>query len=248
MNTVETNMADAIAKDKSKAILVKASAGTGKTYCLVERIKALVDMGVDPKLILAFSFTVDAAQNIRQRVTDGDLMTIGTIHSVSYRIIREYGEKSYYVLDSFALSSFVFDIFKKSKIEYSKYNQYMARIDLAKNIYVNYYSLVKNNGIELRKFFGNDLKLMSFAKEFESRKESQHKITFSDMQLKAYCLLTEKPNILSLVHERWKYIFLDEAQDASNVDIALVNILANKYKQLFVVGDIKQKIFSWRTG
>ena len=91
-------------------------------------------------------------------------------------------------------------------------------------------------------FFENNHKLVGFAREFEAKKERQHKITFSDMQLKAYDILRKNPAILDSRQERWKYIFLDEAQDASNVDIAVIMLLAEKYKQLFRwVGDIKQK-------
>lgn len=232
----------------SGGICITASAGTGKTFALVNKISRCVKDGVNPVNILAFCFTVDAANELKNRISDGSLMTIGTIHSVAFSIIREHGKKRYFVLENGMQQKFIFDIFKELKIDFDKYGKYMSIIDLAKNMFPDYYELLEDNSEIITTFYNHDNKLISFARELESKKEKQHKIMFSDMQLKAYILLRDNPNILDNRQERWKYIFLDEAQDASNVDVAVIMLLAEKYKQLFVVGDIKQKIFSWRTG
>lgn len=229
-------------------ISVSASAGTGKTHCLVEKIKHCVANGVNPINILAFTFTVDSAQEFRKRIPNSELITVGTIHSVMYQIIRENSPKRYFVLDNGYQKKFVFDIFKELKIDYINYNKFLSRIELAKNIFPEYYDMLEDRDQNLLSFFENNHKLIGFAQEFEKKKEKQHKIVFSDMQLKAYDILRKNPAILDSRQERWKYIFLDEAQDASNVDIAVIMLLAEKYKQLFVVGDVKQKIYQFRTG
>jgi DNA helicase II / ATP-dependent DNA helicase PcrA len=232
----------------SGGIVITASAGTGKTYCLVEKVKYLILQGINPVNILCFTFTQDAAQEFRNRIPNNETMTIGTIHAISLKIIKENSPKRYFVLDNGMQHKFVFDIFKELKIDFDKYNKYLSRIDLAKNIFLDYYNLIEDNDQLITSFFDDNNKLISFAREFEIKKEKQHKITFSDMQLKAYNILKNNPSILDNRQERWKYIFLDEAQDASNVDVALVSILAQKYHNLFVVGDVKQQIFQFRTG
>ncbi|MFA6377317.1 MAG: UvrD-helicase domain-containing protein [Acholeplasmataceae bacterium] len=232
----------------SGGIAVTAGAGTGKTYTLVNKIQHCIDSGINPINILAFTFTVDSAQEFRKRIPNNELITIGTIHSVMYQIIRENSPKRYFVLDNGYQKKFVFDIFKELNVDYMNYNKFLSRVDLAKNMFPEYYDMLENRDQNLLSFFENNHKLIGFAREFEAKKERQHKITFSDMQLKAYDILRKNPAILDSRQERWKYIFLDEAQDASNVDIAVIMLLAEKYKQLFVVGDIKQKIFSFRHG
>jgi len=232
----------------SGGIAVTAGAGTGKTYTLVNKIQHCIDSGINPVNMLVFSFTVDAANELKNRIKNGHLITVGTIHSVMYQIIRENSKKRYFVLDNGYQKKFVFDIFKELKIDYMNYNKFLSRVDLAKNMFPEYYDMLENRDQNLLSFFENNHKLIGFAREFEAKKERQHKITFSDMQLKAYDILRKNPAILDSRQERWKYIFLDEAQDASNVDIAVIMLLAEKYKQLFVVGDIKQKIFSFRHG
>jgi DNA helicase-2/ATP-dependent DNA helicase PcrA len=232
----------------SGGIAVTAGAGTGKTYTLVNKIQHCIDSGINPVNMLVFSFTVDAANELKNRIKNGHLITVGTIHSVMYQIIRENSPKRYFVLDNGYQKKFVFDIFKELQIDYLNYNKFLSRIDLAKNMFPEYYDMLEDRDQNLLSFFENNHKLIGFAQEFEAKKEKQHKIVFSDMQLKAYDILRKNPAILDSRQERWKYIFLDEAQDASNVDIAVIMLLAEKYKQLFVVGDVKQKIFSFRTG
>lgn len=228
-------------------IVVTASAGTGKTHTLVNKVNKIVESGVSPINILVFSFTVDASEELRSRITNGQLMTIGTIHSVMFQIVREHSPKRYYVLDNGDQMKFAFRIFKELKIDYDKYNKYMGTIELAKNIFPDYYELLENNSGVIDKYF-NDSRLLSFANEFERERERCHKICFSDMPLKAYQILKNNPSVLEHRQERWKYIFLDEAQDASRVDVAIILLLANKYRNLFIVGDIKQKIYGFRTG
>jgi DNA helicase-2/ATP-dependent DNA helicase PcrA len=223
-------------------IVVTASAGTGKTYSLVEKVKYSVEKGINPINMLIFTFTVDAALELKKRVKDGQLMTIGTMHSVMYQIIRENSKKRYFVLDSGAQTRFIMDIFKEMKIDFDKLSSYTGAIGMAKNTYTDYYDLLENSPQLLEEYFGN-AKILSFAMEYEKKKEKSHKIDFDDMTLKAHNILLENPSILDNRQERWKYIFVDEAQDLCPPQIDVVKLLGNKYKNLFVVGDEKQAIY-----
>lgn len=232
----------------SGGIAVSASAGTGKTYCLVEKVKRLISDGVNPINILVWTFTVDAANELKNRIPNGQLMTIGTIHSVMFQIIREHSAKRYYVLDGGAQTKFIFDILKELKIDFDKAGTYMDMIGIAKNTFIDYYELLESSPQSLEVFFG-DKKLLAFAIEYEKKKEHCHKIDFEDMALKAFKIMSESESILDSRHERWKYIFLDEAQDVSFVQAEIVRLLSSKYKNLFVVYDIKQAIYgSFRAG
>jgi len=224
-------------------IVVTASAGTGKTYSLVNKVKYCVEQGVNPVNMLIFTFTVDAANELKKRVPNGSLMTIGTIHSVMYSIIREHSPKRYFVLDNGAQMKFVMDLFKELKIDFDCLGKYLGLVGMAKNTYTDYYELLQHSPQLLEEFFGNS-KVLNFAMEYEKKKEHNHKIDFDDMTLKAYELLSNNPNILDNRQERWKYIFVDEAQDLCPPQIDIINLLAEKYKNLFIVGDEKQAIYA----
>lgn len=223
-------------------IVVRASAGTGKTYSLVEKVNHLVKTGVNPVNILVFTFTLDAANELKSRIQDGAQMTVGTIHSVMLQIIREHHPKRYNVLDNGKQLKFIFDIFKEQRIEFDNYHNYTSKISMAKNIFTDYQELLDKNPDVILEFF-NDERLYDFAVEYERKKEQYHKIDFDDMALKAFDLLDKNHNILDNRQERWKYIFVDEAQDLCQPQIDIIKLLAEKYKNLFIVGDEKQAIY-----
>jgi DNA helicase-2/ATP-dependent DNA helicase PcrA len=227
----------------SLPIVVTASAGTGKTYSIVNKIQDCLNKGVNPLNILVFTFTVDAANELKNRIQNGQLMTVGTIHSVMFQIIRENSPKRYFVLDNGAQMRFVFNIFRENRIDYDRYQKYMSKIGFAKNYFTNYYDLIEEEPEILIEFF-KDKKLFSFAMQYEAEKERQHKIDFDDMTLKAYQILRDNPDVLEHRQERWKYIFTDEAQDLCPPQIEIIKLLAAKYQNLFIVGDEKQAIYA----
>ena len=227
----------------SGGIAVTASAGTGKTYSLTKKIEDCVAKGINPINMLVFTFTTDAANELKKRIGNaGSLMTVGTIHSVMLQIIREHGKKRYYVLDAGGQLRFAFDILKDLKMDFDRANRYLGAIGFAKNKFTDYYDLLENSPEFLEEFFG-DKNLFSFALEYERKKEHCHKIDFDDMTLKAFEILNNNPSILDNRQERWKYIFVDEAQDLCPPQTDVIKLLARKYKNLFIVGDEKQAIY-----
>jgi DNA helicase-2/ATP-dependent DNA helicase PcrA len=136
--------------DSKFPIVVTASAGTGKTYSIVNKIQDCIEKGINPLNMLVFTFTVDAANELKNRIKNGQLMTVGTIHSVMYQIIRENSPKRYFVLDGGMQTKFVFNIFKENKIEYDKYSTYMGKVGFAKNMFSNYYELMKGASTQNR--------------------------------------------------------------------------------------------------
>lgn len=231
--------------DAAFPIIVTASAGTGKTYSLVNKIQDCLQKGMNPLNMLVFTFTVDAANELKNRILGSQLMTVGTIHSVILQIIRENSPKRYFVLDNGAQTKFVFRIFKDNSIDYDRYNTYMSKIGFAKNYFTDYYDLLENSPEFLTEFF-KDSKLSSFAMQYEAEKERCHKIDFDDFTLKAYNILKNNPEVLARCQERWQYIFVDEAQDLCPPQIDIIKLLAARYQNLFVVGDVKQAIYGFR--
>lgn len=223
-------------------VVVTASAGTGKTYSIVNKIQHCIDTGINPLNILVFTFTVDAANELKSRIKNGQMMTVGTIHSVMLQIIRENSRKRYYVLEGGQQMKLIFDIFKEDRIDFDRFNPYMTKIGFAKNMFPDYYDLIENSPETLIEFF-KDPKLFAFAIRYENEKERQHKIDFDDMTLKAYAILRDNPDVLEHRQERWKYIFVDEAQDLCPPQIEVIKLLGHKYQNLFVVGDEKQAIY-----
>jgi DNA helicase II / ATP-dependent DNA helicase PcrA len=230
--------------DAEFPIVVTASAGTGKTYSIVNKVQDCLKKGVNPLNMLVFTFTVDAANELKNRIENGSTMTIGTIHSVMYQIVRENSTRRYFVLDNGKQMKFVMGIFKDMKIDFDYLHRYINSVGFAKNKFADYYEILNEAPEMLSRFFGDDSRLVEFAKEYEARKEHCHKIDFDDMTLKALGILRSRPDVLDNRQERWKYIFVDEAQDLCPPQTEIIKLLASKYKNLFIVGDEKQAIYA----
>ena len=238
MNTVETNMADAIAKDKSKAILVKASAGTGKSHALVSRLKYRIDNGfVNSNEVIAFTFTKDSAADLVQKIGYTEA-TIGTIHSISLKLLREYFDLKCYVLDDYGKQSMIFDILRKNKIKLKYMNECLEYISFNKNRRIDYYaylnSLLHPNIVE------------SVAIEYEKQKTKSHKIDFDDMCLMLLDKMNKNQDISNKIQDSYTEIYLDEAQDVNTIQAKLFVELTKNNKNVFIVGDVKQKIYGFR--
>jgi DNA helicase-2/ATP-dependent DNA helicase PcrA len=224
-------------------IIITASAGTGKTYCLTKKIEYMIQNGINPLNILAFTFTVDAANELRQRIQGSELMTVGTIHSIALQVIREHSTKKYFVLKDFEQRKYVFDLFKEMRIDFDRYNAYMGKIGFAKNKYIDYYEMLDGNQSHLCELMGEKMAWAEFAYQYEAKKEQMHKIDFDDMAPFAVKILKENKHILDSRQERWKYIFVDEAQDLCPPQAEFIELLGAKYKNVLAVGDIKQAIY-----
>ncbi len=232
--------------------LILAGAGSGKTKVLTERIINLIDNGISPYNILAITFTNKAAKEMRSRVENklGDIsqsIFIGTFHSFGLRILREnYIDIGYTsnitILDSDDVKSIVKRILKENGYDTSKYD--------IKTI-VNKISSAKNDGIspdEYRKLYLNDLDIVIglVYKEYTKLLKDNNSVDFDDLLLKPVELFKKNKDILEKYQERFKYILVDEYQDTNSIQYELCKLLASKNKNIFVVGDTNQSIYSFR--
>lgn len=237
---------------KDGPCLVLAGAGSGKTKVLTQRIINLIDSGVSPYNILAITFTNKAAKEMRNRVENKlgsitDSIFIGTFHSFGLRILREnYIDIGYTsnitILDTDDAKAIVKRILKENGYDPAKYEI---------RTIINKISSAKNDGIspdEYTKLFLNDLDIVIglVYKEYTKLLKDNNSVDFDDLLLKPVELLKKNKIILEKYQERFKYILVDEYQDTNSIQYELCKLLASKYKNIFVVGDANQSIYSFR--
>lgn len=237
---------------KDGPCLVLAGAGSGKTKVLTQRIINLIDSGVSPYNILAITFTNKAAKEMRNRVENelgsiNDSIFIGTFHSFGLRILREnYIDIGYTsnitILDTDDAKAIVKRILKENGYDPAKYEI---------RTIINKISSAKNDGIspdEYTKLFLNDLDIVIglVYKEYTKLLKDNNSVDFDDLLLKPVELLKKNKIILEKYQERFKYILVDEYQDTNSIQYELCKLLASRYKNIFVVGDANQSIYSFR--
>ena len=237
---------------KDGPCLVLAGAGSGKTRVLTERIIKLIDDGVSPYNILAITFTNKAAKEMRSRVETKlgsavDSIFIGTFHSFGLRILRENYDKIGYssnitILDTDDTKALIKRILKENDYDPADYDikHIISRISMAKNDGLS--------PLEYSKLFLNEQdKVIGFVYEkYLKLLKDNNSVDFDDLLLKPVELFKKDKEVLLKYQTRFQYILVDEYQDTNSIQYELCKLLASKYKNIFVVGDSNQSIYSWR--
>ena len=235
-------------------LLILAGAGSGKTRVITNRTAYMIkEKGINPFNILAITFTNKAAGEMRERINEivgygAESIWVATFHSTCARILRRYIDRigydtSYTIYDTDDVKSVINDIIKRFEIN-TKYTSARALI--------NCISSCKNEMITANQFardnagdFGmNDY--VRVYKEYEEVLKKSNALDFDDLLLKTVELFTRCPDVLESYQERFKYIMVDEYQDTNTVQFELVRLLADKYKNICVVGDDDQSIYKFR--
>lgn len=237
---------------KDGACLVLAGAGSGKTKVLTNRIAKLIEKGISPYNILAITFTNKAANEMKTRVSsligsDAYKVFIGTFHSFGLKIIREnYKELGFKnnitVIDSEDSNTIIKKILKqldKDPKQYS-YKYIKNKISLAKN------ELMDPEEFSKIMLSALDKVVIEVYKKYEELLKTNNSVDFDDLLLLPVKLFNENKEILDKYQEHFKYILVDEYQDTNKIQYDLCKLLAKKYNNLFVVGDIDQSIYSFR--
>lgn len=230
--------------------LVLAGAGSGKTKVLTNRIAYLIENGVRDYNILAITFTNKAAKEMRDRVYNlvGDVASfIGTFHSLGLRIIRENCgylnlPSNFSIIDSDDVLTVIKKILKDMNLDTKQYSPSYIR---------NRISFIKNqmlSEMELDKFFNTpiDKIVVDVYYKYNKRLIASAAVDFDDLLLMPVRLFEHNKEILEHYQERYKYILIDEYQDTNPVQYKLSKLLATKYKNIFVVGDMNQSIYAFR--
>ena len=245
-------------------VLVLAGAGAGKTRVITERVAQLIaHHGVLPQEILAVTFTNKAAEEMRERIsstTNYKLQTtnsfIGTFHALGLLMIREnhkaLGLNKYFtILDE----DDSLKIIKESVVENNKdpkqFDPGRVRgfVSRMKNLLITADAFATGNYDEamapgIDSFFQEIVS--SVWNTYENKKKEQSLLDFDDLLLYPTRLLLQDKTTQALYQNSWRYIHIDEYQDTNRVQYVLVNLLAGAHRNLFVVGDIDQAIYSWR--
>ena len=232
-------------------LLVLAGAGSGKTKVLTTRIAYLIEKGIEPYNILAITFTNKAAKEMKERVFKlvGEVkdIQISTFHSFGlYLIKRHYNllgyERNFTIIDADDSLVLVKNIIKEMGLNNDDYNPKAIRnkISGAKNELVE--------PIEYEKYATTDFEevVCKVYKKYEEKLKNNNSVDFDDLLILPIKLFSTFKEILKMYQERFKYILVDEYQDTNRVQYILVNMLAAKYKNICVVGDNDQAIYSWR--
>ncbi len=231
-------------------VLVMAGAGSGKTKVLTNRISYLIEQGIPDYNILAITFTNKAAKEMRDRVNllIKDVCSfIGTFHSLGLRIIRENSTylnlpSNFTIIDSDDTNVVIKKILKDMNLDPKQYSPSYIR---------NRISFIKNqmlSDIELDKLFNTpmDKVVVEVYRKYNKKLLESASVDFDDLLLLPVRLFEKYPEVLEHYQDKFKYILIDEYQDTNPVQYKLSVMLANKYKNIFVVGDMNQSIYAFR--
>ena len=256
-NEGDSSMFDKLNEQQLEAVrhidgpcLVIAGAGSGKTKVLTTRIAYLLESGISDYNILAITFTNKAAKEMRERlnvlVPDNHVF-VGTFHSFGLKIIRKNIEalgmnKNFTILDSDDVLSLIKKIMKEKGIDIKEVSPYFVR---------NKISFIKNELLtdaDMDKFFNTPVEkqVIEIYHEYDRLLRKNNSVDFDDLLKLPVELFKKDKEILLKYQEHYKYILIDEYQDTNEVQYKLSRLLADKYKNIFVVGDPSQSIYGFR--
>ena len=231
-------------------LLVLAGAGSGKTKVLTTKVaKLILDNNVDPSNILAITFTNKAAKEMKERILNmigpiGYQIQISTFHSFGLSILKKHYDKlklskNFTILDSDDSSVLIKNILKDINSD-ENYKAIKNIISNNKNALINSY--------EFERFVSNDYDelVLDIYRKYENKLIKNNSVDFDDLLMLPIVLFRKYPNILKEYQEQYKYILIDEYQDTNEAQYLLTKMISSKYKNICVVGDDSQSIYSWR--
>jgi DNA helicase-2/ATP-dependent DNA helicase PcrA len=231
-------------------LLILAGAGSGKTRVLTRRIAHLLHCGVDPKSILAVTFTNKAAAEMKERVAEliGDAaanLWVSTFHSTCCRILRQEIEimgwtKRFAIYDDDDQLRMIKGILDQLGLDTSEARDVLGKIDFYKNRMVSVDAVVE----ERRGRVGDTF--VTVWREYDEALRAADAVDFNDLIGRAVQLFTEHPAVLSKWRERFHYVMVDEYQDTNKGQYELLRLLAVEHRNLAVVGDDDQSIYGFR--
>ena len=231
-------------------LLVLAGAGSGKTKVLTTKVAYLIlEKKVAPNNILAITFTNKAAKEMKNRIIDivgliGYKIQISTFHSFGLTILKKHYDKlglnkNFTILDNEDSNNVIKNILKDINCE-ENYRLIKSIISNNKNALIdsNEYSRFVNNEF--------DEMILDIYSKYEQRLKRNNSVDFDDLLMLPIVLFKKYPNILKEYQEQYKYILIDEYQDTNEAQYLLTKMISAKYKNICVVGDDSQSIYSWR--
>ncbi|NIM03866.1 UvrD-helicase domain-containing protein [bacterium] len=236
-------------------LLILAGAGSGKTRVITYRIAYLIEKHISPWNILAVTFTNKAAGEMRGRVDrlvggKGRSVWISTFHSFAARLLREEidkigGSRHFVIYDEMDQLNLIKECTKELDIDEKRFKIAVAQalINRAKDNLVDVESFsiyAQASGDYYRKVIADIYQL------YQRKLKESSALDFADLLMEAVRLFKQRKEILEKYQERFRYIMVDEYQDTNHAQYLLTKLLASKHKNICVVGDDDQSIYSFR--
>ena len=239
--------------------LVIAGAGSGKTRVLTYRIAYMLSQGIRPSGILALTFTNKAAKEMKERIAAlvgheySKQLWMGTFHSIFARILRYEAEaigfpSDYTIYDSIDSKNLIKTILKELKLDDKIYrpNEIAGRISFAKNNLITPDVYASNSSIQAT---DNSMKrplLTDIYTRYYARCRKAGAMDFDDLLLNTNILLRDKPEIQQKYMNTFSHVLVDEYQDTNYSQYLIIKRLSHEHKNICVVGDDAQSIYSFR--
>jgi DNA helicase-2/ATP-dependent DNA helicase PcrA len=233
-------------------LLILAGAGSGKTRVLTHRIAHLVDQGVSPWRILAITFTNKAAAEMRERVEHlvgpgAKDIWVSTFHSACVRMLRRDIQKlgyakNFVILDSSDQQSVIKECLKQLNLSDKQFQPGAVQGSI---------SAAKNGMVDAREYAARakdywQQQVAQVYKLYQERLKANNALDFDDLLMLCVRLFEQFPEVLEHYQGKFEHILVDEYQDTNHVQNRWVFLLAAKKRNLCVVGDDDQGIYSWR--
>lgn len=239
-------------------ILVIAGAGSGKTRTLVYRVARLVETGVPPESILLLTFTRKAAGEMLERATGladerCEHVSGGTFHSLAHRVLRNNApllgfHSTFTVLDRADMEEVVQSLvgelqIDRGSIRFPKRSTLASILSKSANRQQSIKALMREDYAQFLEYIPHVNRLRDLYGEY---KKTNHLMDYDDLILFLRQLLAENEDIRKRLSEQYRYIMVDEYQDTNSIQADIVKWLAFRHRNLMVVGDDSQSIYSFR--
>ena len=252
VQNMNENQLKAILKTQG-AVMVIAGAGSGKTRVLTNRIAYLIaKKNVLESNILAITFTNKAAKEMKERIYSlvgetSKYIWINTFHSMCVRILRQHIDllgynKNFTILDTSEQKTIIKNIVKELNLSEDSYqpNNILKIISNSKN------SMISVNEIKAQARFGFMKNVAEIYEYYQKYLKKNSVLDFDDLMLKTIVLFEKHPEVLAIYQNKFEYIHVDEYQDTNVIQYKLIKMLSEVHKNICVVGDDDQSIYSWR--
>ncbi len=235
-------------------LLILAGPGSGKTRVIAHRVANLVKVwGVRPNRIMAVTFTNKAAQEMKERLhgllgTEAAYLTLGTFHAICARILRLEGgsiglDKNFVIYDSDDQVSLIKRSLQDVGLDPKSFSPrpIQSAISAAKSRLLR----VSDYAQQGQTYFEEVVHRVY--ERYQELLNQNHALDFDDLLMRTYYLFRDQPEILSRYQSRYLHILVDEFQDTNVAQYSLARELAGEHRNICVVGDPDQSIYSWRS-
>lgn len=258
INELNENQREAVVNTEGPTLVI-AGAGSGKTRVLTYRIAHLLSKGIPAYRILALTFTNKAAREMQKRIatlvgqSNASNLWMGTFHSIFSKILRVEAEhlgytSNFTIYDSQDSKNLIKSIVKDLRLDEKVYkpNDVLGRISMAKNNLIVAQAYAQSAKIVAADQAAKKPMITEIYKYYQMRCRQSDVMDFDDLLLQTNILFRDFPEVLEKYQKKFDYILVDEYQDTNYSQYLIIKKLAEQHKNICVVGDDAQSIYSFR--